>query len=107
MASRKTSKLLRELAQVAYERDLSRSIDELHRQMADWKNGQMTVWDIEQSIHEFHNKIARSLYRSYAHTDSILAVAIGIAQGVIVLADALEEVREQLQQIVEGINRRN
>ena len=107
MASRKTAKQLRELAQVAYERDLSRCIDELHSQMADWKNGQMTVWDIEQSIHEFHNKIARSLYRSYAQTDSILAVAIGIAQGVIVLADAPEEVREQLQQIIEGINRRN
>ena len=59
---------------------------------------------LEQSIHEFHNKTARRLYRSYAQTESFLAVASGIAQGVIALNDVPEEVREQVQQIAERIN---
>lgn len=105
MASRKTSKQLAELGRLAYERELSRRIDELHRQMNEWRNGKLSVWDIEQSIHEFHNKTARELYRSYAQTDAIFAVAIGIAQGVIHIDDVPEEARDQIQQIVGGINR--
>lgn len=103
MVARKTSKKIRELALLAYERDLSRSIDVLHREMEKWKKGQMTVWDIEQSIHVFHNKTARDLYRRYAQSDSILAVSCGIAHGDIAINDVPEEVREQVQKIAEAI----
>jgi len=105
MASRKIDKQMRELAQLAYERDLSRCIDVLHAQMSEWKDGRMTVWDIEQSIHEFHNKIARSLYRSYAMNDTFLAVAFGVAQGVLSLNDIPESEKAKIQDVAESINR--
>ena len=96
---------MKELAQLAYERDLSRCIDVIHAQMAEWKDGKMTVWDIEQSIHEFHNKIARSLYRSYAMTDAFLAVAFGVAQGMLSLDDIPESERAKIQDVAEKIDR--
>jgi hypothetical protein len=105
MASRKIDKRMKELALLAYERDLSRCIDVIHAQMNEWKVGKMTVWDIEQSVHEFHNKIARSLYRSYVMTDTILAVAFGVAQGVISLDDIPESEKAKIQDVAEGINR--
>lgn len=104
MTSRKTSKQMRALVQLAYERDLSRCIDVLLAQMNDWKDGKATIWDIEQSIHEFHNKTARSLYRSYVMTDPLLAVAFGVAQGVISLQDVPEEERARIKDISVSIN---
>jgi hypothetical protein len=105
MASRKTSKELKALAQLAYERELSRCMDALQQEMERWKSGQISVWDIEQSIHEFHNKTARDLYRRYAHTDSVLAVACGIAGGNVTIDDVPGEAREEVQKIVAAINR--
>jgi cobalamin biosynthesis Co2+ chelatase CbiK len=105
MASRKGSKQVKKLALLAYERDLSRCIEKLQDQMAEWKNDKISVWDVEQSIHEFHDKIARSLYRSYALTDPITAVAFGVAQAVITLDDVPEDVRQQIQEIAKVINR--
>lgn len=105
MASRKIDKRMKELAQLAYERDLSRCIDVLHAQMNEWKDGKMTVWDIEQSIHEYHNKIARSLYRSYAMTDTLLAVACGVAQGVLSLDDIPESEKAKIRDVTGSITR--
>src|SRR6185369_11341487 len=105
MTSRKIDKRMKELAQLAYERDISRCIDVLHAQMNEWKEGKTTVWDIEQSIHEFHNKIARGLYRSYAMTDTFLAVAFGVAQGVLSLDDIPKSEKAKIQDVAESINR--
>lgn len=105
MASQKIDKQMKELAQLAYERDLSRCIDVLHAQMREWKEGRMTVWDIEQSIHEFHNKIARGLYRSYAMNDTFLAVAFGVAQEVLSIDDIPESEKAKIQSVAESINR--
>lgn len=105
MAARKIDKRMKELAQLAYERDISRCIDVLHAQMNEWKDGKMTVWDIEQSIHEFHNKIARSLYRSYAMTDTYLAVAFGVAQEVLSLDDIPDSEKAKIQDVAERIDR--
>ena len=69
----------------------------------EWKEGKVTVWDIEQSIHEYHDKIARSLYRSYAMTDTFLAVAFGVAQGVLSLDDIPESEKAKIQDVAEGI----
>ena len=105
MTSRKGSKRLRTLALLAYERDLSRCIGAVQNQITAWRGGEITVWDVEQTIHEFHDKIARGLYRSYAQTDSITAVAFGVAQGVITLEDVPEEERGRIQEIAKAINR--
>lgn len=99
MASRKTAKQMRELAQLAYERDLSRCVDVLYAQMNEWKDEKMSVWDIVQSIHEFHDKIARGLYRSYVTSDQLLAVAFGVAQGVISINDVPVEERARVREI--------
>jgi hypothetical protein len=104
MASKKVGKQMRELAQLAYERDLTRSIEDLQEQMKAWQAGKMTVWEIEQDIHIFHNKTARSLYKSYVMTDSILAVAIRVAKGVISLNDVPEEERKKIQDIAVHMN---
>src|SRR5512146_2682255 len=105
MASRKSDKRMKELARLAYERDLSRGIDVLHAHMNEWKDGKLTVWDIEQSIHEYHDKISRSLYRSYAMTDPFWAVAFGVAQGVLSLNDIPESEKAQVQEVAESIHR--
>jgi hypothetical protein len=105
MAPRKIDKQMKELAQLAYERDLSRCIDVLHAQMSEWKDGRMSVWDIDQSIHEFHNKIARGLYRSYAMTDTFLAVAFGVAQDVLSIEDIPESEKAKIQDVATRINR--
>lgn len=96
---------MKELAQLAHERGLSRCIDALHAEILAWKKGEMAVWDVEQSIHEFHNKTARNLYRSYVMVDTFLAVAFGIAQGVISLEEIPESEKEKIHDASESIKR--
>ncbi len=99
MFSKKSQKKLNELALIAYERDLTQRIAELHGEMNAWKKGNMTVWDIEQNIHVFHNKTARNLYRNYVMSEPLFAVSFGVATGVISLLDVPEDAREQVQKI--------
>ena len=74
--SKRDKKKLKELAGIAYEKDLSRCLDVIYGSFENWKSGEMSVWDLNQHIHEFHNEIARSLYKSYTMSDTILSPII-------------------------------
>lgn len=79
---------LRELAAIVYERDLSRCLNEVKNSFDKWENNEITAWDVNDKIHQFHNDIARELYKSYVGiNDPLLAVVFGIRQGVIDISE--------------------
>jgi len=91
---------LRELVDIAYERDLSRCLNEVKNSFDKWENNEITAWDVNDKIHQFHNDIARELYNSYVGiNDPIMSVAFGIRQGVI----DISEVNIQCVPIIEEI----
>ena len=69
---------------------MERCLEVLAQKFDDWRKNDISVWDLDRKIHEYHQEIARSLYKSYTINNPIFTVAFGIAQGVISI-DQVEE----------------
>ena len=59
-------KRLRELAGIGYERDLAHCPGVVKNSFEKWEAGEISVWDLNDKIHEFHDGIARELYKVYS-----------------------------------------
>lgn len=97
---------LRALAGIAYERDLSRCLRIVQNTFDRWDSGEIDVWAVNDKIHEFHDEIARELYKAYAMSDDpLMSVAFGIHQGVLALNEVSDECQPILQRILDSFNR--
>lgn len=103
--SKKQKKHLRELVDTAYERDLSKCLLTVASRFEAWKENEISVWDLNQVIHEFHNDIARELYKAYTMTDKELAVAFGVVQEVLSLDEIDETCRDRISKLAELISK--
>lgn len=71
MASRpaKSSKVdrqqVRDLLATAYERELTEALRDLASQVNDWKRRRINAFDLTDAIHDFHDGIARDLWKHY------------------------------------------
>lgn len=91
-------KLLRRLADEAWDSELRVCLLELHAQFGSWANQGISSFDLVQRIHEFHNGVARELYGRYTGLSPAVAVARAVALGLI-SAEALgAPLREKLDQ---------
>ncbi len=97
-------KHLRKLAGIGYERDLSRCLVVVKENFEEWENGEITVWDLNDKIHEYHSEIARALYKTYTMTDPAFPVAFAIKQGVLTIEEVNEDCRQLLQGLLEYLN---
>ena len=91
--SKKQKRHLRELTELAYERDLERCLEVLAQKFDAWRKNDISVWDLDRKIHEYHQEIARSLYKSYTLNNPIFTAAFGITQGVISIDEVDESCR--------------
>lgn len=81
------------MAGEAHEKDIARSLDTLNGQFARWKTGEISVRDLNQHIHEFHDKTARNLYKMYTMAEPRIAVSSGVQRGVISLEDVPDSMK--------------
>ena len=104
--TKKQKKHLRSLGAKAYETDLGRCIDKLFEKYTHWKNKEISVWDMNQYIHEYHDEISRNLYKSYTIDDPIFQVAFGIQTGAIKLEDVEESCLDEVKRILKYFEER-
>jgi hypothetical protein len=103
--SKKQKKHLRELAGIGYERDLERCLNVVKDSFEKWEAGDISVWDLNDRIHEFHDDIARELYKAYSSIgDPIYSVAFGVRQGVIDIKEIDKECMPLLEPLLEYFN---
>ena len=68
-----------------------------------WRANDISVWDLNDKIHEYHDEIARTLYKSYTINNPIFSVAFGIANGVLSIDEVEESCRERVKSMSEAI----
>ncbi len=100
-------KHLRELASLAYERDLERSLQTVSNSFKEWEQGIISARDLNDVIHEFHNGRARELYNTYTLNDPVLSVAYGIRQAVLDISEVNEDCKVLLQPILTAFNKQS
>ncbi len=105
--SKKQKRHLRELTELAYERDLERCLEVLAQNFDAWRKNDVSVWDLDRKIHEYHQEIARSLYKSYTLNNPIFTVAFGIAQGVISIDEVDESCRGRVLSLSKEMQNKN
>jgi len=66
---------LRELAGVAYTRELSAELAKLDRDFGQWRSGEIDPFELTDRIHRFHDGISRDLYVLYRDLPSGHSVA--------------------------------
>lgn len=87
---------LRELARLAYERELSEALRQLATDFAAWKGKSINAFDLADSIHEFHNGAARGLWSLYNQLKPPIIVAGALERGVLTSKDVPDSLRAKL-----------
>jgi hypothetical protein len=91
---------IRQLADMAYERELASALEALHQQFGSWRNGETGPFELSDAIHRFHNGIARDLYNRYSSGGILDGVVAGaIMRGTISAAEIPEVARERLAEL--------
>jgi hypothetical protein len=93
-------KRLRELAALAYDRELGRELGLLEGEFAKWRQGQLAAFELSCRIHKFHDGTARQLVGAYGHDDAALAVASAIRRGLLTEAEAGAPLVEALKRLI-------
>ncbi len=87
---------IRELAALAHERELARELGALEVDFSRWRRGEISVHELCDRIHEFHNGPARDLHSLY--NGNLLDMVVGAAIGRGVLTE--EEVPSEMVDVL-------
>ncbi len=102
--TKKQRKHIREMAGVAYEREMTAALDKVLEAFQKWKRGEIMVFDLDEEIHQYHNGKARDLYKQYATGDPDMAVVLALLKGVLTIEEINEDCRsfyqDQLDRLV-------
>lgn len=97
LESKVNKRKLRELAGVAYERELGAELSKLGSEFARWRRGEIDPFELSDLIHRFHNGISRELYVRYDRLPSSQSVARAVALQVLQEAEVPSELLEALE----------
>lgn len=87
---------MRQLVIQAYEKELSSELKILSGQFQLWRKEKITAWELEDSIHKFHNGPAQKLYSRYINVPPEMILPYALAKGIICLDACPEEIREEM-----------
>lgn len=97
---------LRDLAGVAYERELAAASEALLAEFRRWKREEFDVFELNEKIHEFHNGISRTIYGRYVGMDPRFSVAQAIKSGVLKRAEIDDDLFSLVSGMVEVLSSR-
>jgi hypothetical protein len=97
---------LRELASIAYERELSRELAHLEDEFRRWRRGETNAFDLSDAIHQFHQGASRELFSKYAPPNLEIVVAHAIHDGLISKDEAGPKILECVAGYLADFNNR-
>lgn len=94
-------KKLRELAGLAYRRELGAELAKLEAQFARWRSGEVDPFELSDEIHRFHDGISRELYNLYGNLSPNQSVPRALALEILHEADVPPELLAALEGILQ------
>lgn len=93
---------LRDLAGIAYERELVAALETLALDLDRWRAGDLDPWGLSESIHEFYLGPNRELFNKYANSAfPDLLVASALTRGLLSKEEVAPEVLPYLEEAME------
>lgn len=88
---------LRELAGVAYARELGAELSKLETEFTKWRSGSIDPFELSDRIHRFHGGVSRDLYSLYSRLPPSHSVARALALQVLQESEVPSEILEALE----------
>ena len=104
--SKKQRRELRELQGLAWQRELEEALRPLHEDFDAWKKGEVSVFDLADQIHKFHDGRSRELFKLYSGSVEALWIAHAVARGVIDDSELSDDLRAELNEDIEVFRER-
>ncbi len=90
-------KELRRLVGLAYERELAKALEALEESFRQWRKNKINTFELSDSIHKFHNGVARDLWSFYEAGYTELSARHAIAEGIILETEVSLGILEKLK----------
>jgi len=97
--SKRIKRLVREWAEIAHDRDLSKALSELRAHFDRWERGEITTFELNDLVHRFHQGTSREIWRRYETSHLEPAIASAVVAGVL----RKEELPAELLQHIAGL----
>jgi hypothetical protein len=92
--NKKLKRRLRELAGIAYERELRAALKPVEQALADMHAGKCDAFAVSEVIHQFHQKPARDLWVQYNQMEADFSVSAALLDNIISPEEIPAEVRQ-------------
>ena len=63
-----SKKILKQLCETSYKRELNYHLGKLKQKFDEWQNNTIDCWDLKEFIHQFHDGVSRDLYKISLYT---------------------------------------
>ena len=97
---KKLKAALREHAGRAWEAEMSAALGTLSAKFDEWKAGAMSTADLDAAVHEYHDGIARDIWKRFSRNDPVIPLAHAVATGVLPKDSLPPEVVELIASMV-------
>jgi hypothetical protein len=94
-------KVLRQCAVRVYEAEATLMLEELEADFKRWRENELQIDSLFESIHKFHQVKAKSLWSTYQTLKPSETVARGLAFQIIPESDVPEDIREHLAPLID------
>ncbi len=102
---KKLRRLLRQLADRAYEEELRRELEPLHEAFEQWKRRALNSFELSDLIHNFHQGPSRRLFTKHNGANHEMIVALAIVNGILDRNKVRQELLDHLQSKIEFYDR--
>ncbi|MEO0136964.1 MAG: hypothetical protein ABIL40_07740 [candidate division WOR-3 bacterium] len=98
--SKSVKKRLRELDEIAYEKELKQYLEELYRHFEEWKQDKLDTLELNEFIHKYYNRNSQEAYKSFVYSDLNLHLARAVLNDLLKLEEIPDEVREDIFKLI-------
>ncbi|OPY57078.1 MAG: hypothetical protein A4E55_01842 [Pelotomaculum sp. PtaU1.Bin035] len=95
--SKAVRKKFKQLATLAYEKELRAELKILSEKFKLWDEGKIDTWTLEEAIHNFHQGPSKKLYGRYTDLSPDMIVPYALAKGLISLDDIPSEIADEIK----------
>ena len=88
------------------QRELEEALRPLHEDFDAWKKGEVSVFDLSDQIHKFHDGRSRELFKLYSGSVEAWWIAHAVARGVIDESALSDDLRAELNEDIEVFRER-
>ncbi len=107
LESKATRRKLRELAGVAYQRELASELAKVEMDFARWRAGEISPFELSDRIHRFHDGASRDLYVAYRDLSPAHSVARAVALQVLDQSEVPPEILTELEGAIQFFGERD